>query len=78
VKYSVRDTGIGISPKDQNKLFKPFQQVDTRLTRKYKGTGLGLSLCKELVELHGGRIWVESEAGNGSNFTFVIPMHPGA
>jgi signal transduction histidine kinase len=78
VKYSVRDTGIGISAKDQNKLFKPFQQVDTRLTRKYKGTGLGLSLCKELVELHGGRIWVESEAGNGSNFTFVISMHPGA
>ena len=76
-KYSVSDTGIGISPEDHNKLFKPFQQVDTRLTRKYKGTGLGLSLCKQLVELHGGKIWVESETGKGSNFIFVIPSCPG-
>ncbi len=78
LKYSVSDNGMGISHEDQNKLFKPFQQVDTRLTRKYKGTGLGLSLCKRIVELHGGRIWVESEAGKGSNFIFVIPMRPGA
>ena len=78
LKYSVRDTGIGIATEDQNKLFKPFQQVDTTLTRKYKGTGLGLSLCKQLVELHGGRIWVESKEGKGSNFTFVIPIRPGA
>ena len=78
VKYSVSDTGIGISTEDQNKLFKPFEQIDSRLTRKYKGTGLGLSLCKQLVELHGGRIWVESEAGKGSNFIFVIPMRSGA
>ncbi len=78
LRYSVSDTGIGISTEDQNKLFKPFQQVDTRLTRKYKGTGLGLSLCKQLVELHRGRIWVESEAGKGSNFIFVIPIRPGA
>jgi len=78
LKYSVRDTGIGISTEDQNKLFKPFEQIDSRLTRKYKGTGLGLSLCKQLVELHGGRIWVESETGKGSNFIFVIPMRPGA
>jgi signal transduction histidine kinase/CheY-like chemotaxis protein len=78
LKYSVSDTGIGISSEDQNKLFKPFEQVDTRLTRKYKGTGLGLSLCKQLVELHGGRIWVESEAGKGSKFIFVIPVRPGA
>ena len=78
LKYSVSDTGIGISPEDQNKLFKPFEQVDTRLTRKYKGTGLGLSLCKQLVELHGGRIWVENEVGKGSKFIFVIPMRPRA
>jgi len=78
LKYSIHDTGIGISTEDQNKLFKPFEQIDSRLTRKYKGTGLGLSLCKQLVELHGGRIWVESEAGKGSNFIFVIPMRPGA
>ncbi len=77
-KYSVSDTGIGISPEDRNKLFKPFEQVDTRLTRKYKGTGLGLSLCKQLVELHGGRIWVESETGKGSKFMFTIPVRPGA
>jgi PAS domain S-box-containing protein len=78
LKCSVSDSGIGISREDQNKLFKPFEQVDTRLTRKYKGTGLGLSLCKKLVELHGGRIWVESESGKGSIFIFVIPMRPGA
>jgi PAS domain S-box-containing protein len=78
LQYSVSDTGIGIPPEDQNKLFKPFQQIDTRLTRKYKGTGLGLSLCKQLVELHGGRIWVESETAKGSNFVFVIPSCPGA
>jgi signal transduction histidine kinase len=78
LKYSVHDTGIGISTEDQNKLFKPFEQIDSRLTRKYKGTGLGLSLCKQLVELHGGRIWVESETGKGSNFIFVIPMRSGA
>jgi signal transduction histidine kinase len=77
LQYSVSDSGIGISSVDQSKLFKPFEQVDTRLTRKYKGTGLGLSLCKKLVELHGGRIWVESEAGKGSNFIFIIPMHLG-
>jgi signal transduction histidine kinase len=78
LKYSVSDSGIGISSEDQSKLFKPFQQVDTRLTRKYKGTGLGLSLCKQIVELHGGRIWVANEAGKGSNFIFVMPMRPGA
>jgi PAS domain S-box-containing protein len=78
LKYSVHDTGIGISTEDQNKLFKPFEQIDSRLTRKYKGTGLGLSLCRQLVELHGGRIWVESEAGKGSNFIFVIPVRPRA
>ena len=78
VNFSVSDTGIGISADDRKKLFTPFHQVDMRLTRQYKGTGLGLSLCKRLVELHGGSIWVESEAGKGSQFIFVIPMLPGA
>ena len=77
VTFSVSDTGIGISADDQNKLFAPFQQLDTTLTRKHKGTGLGLNLCKKFVELHGGKIWVESGAGKGSNFIFIIPVHHG-
>ena len=61
IEISVIDTGIGIAPEDQKKLFQPFQQIDSALSRKYSGTGLGLNLCKQIVELHGGRIWVESE-----------------
>ena len=74
IKFSVSDTGIGISPEDQEKLFEPFHQLDTALTKKYKGTGLGLSLCRRLVKLHGGTIWVESEFGKGSTFAFTIPI----
>lgn len=74
VEISVSDTGIGISPENQAKLFQPFQQVETSLTRNYPGTGLGLSLCRRFVELHGGRIWVESELGKGSTFTFAVPL----
>ena len=74
IEISVSDTGIGISKEHQQKLFQPFQQIETSLTRKYAGTGLGLSLCRRLIELHGGRIWVESEPGKGSKFVFVIPM----
>lgn len=73
LQISVTDTGIGISPEDQNKLFQPFQQIDSALSRKYAGTGLGLNLCKRFVELHEGRIWVESVEGKGSKFTFAIP-----
>ena len=76
IEISVADTGIGISKDNMLRLFQPFQQVETSLTRKYAGTGLGLSLCRRFVELHGGRIWVESEPGKGSVFTFVIPMRP--
>jgi len=75
VRFSVIDTGIGISSGDQKKLFKPFIQLDSTYSRKYPGTGLGLALVKELVELHGGRIWVESEPGKGSNFTFELPAN---
>ncbi len=71
---SVTDTGIGIKQKDIDKLFKPFQQIDNEYTRKYKGTGLGLVLTKKLVELHSGKILVESEFGKGSTFTFTIPL----
>ena len=73
VEITVEDTGIGILPGDREKLFQPFQQLDTVLTKKHKGTGLGLSISKRLVELHGGRIWAESEPGKGSKFKFVIP-----
>ncbi|MFN3740209.1 MAG: ATP-binding protein [Thermodesulfovibrionales bacterium] len=74
IMISVEDTGIGISKEDQAKLFQPFQQIEHPLTKKIKGTGLGLYLSKRLVELHGGRIWVESEPGKGSRFSFTIPL----
>jgi len=74
IEISVEDTGHGISEEDQKKLFQPFQQLSSSLTRAYSGTGLGLNLCKKFVELHGGRIWVESEVGKGSRFVFTIPV----
>ncbi len=73
VVIRVQDTGIGISPEKLDSLFIPFRQIDTGLTRKYEGTGLGLSICKRLVDLLGGTIWIESELGKGSAFSFTIP-----
>ncbi|MEH1962091.1 MAG: response regulator [Nostoc sp.] len=73
VCISVIDTGVGIAPEDQPKVFEKFRQVGDTLTDKPKGTGLGLPICKEIVDHHGGRIWVESEPGNGSTFSFIIP-----
>jgi len=70
----VSDTGIGIEPDQAERLFKPFYQIDTGLTRKYEGTGLGLSICKKLVELMGGSIWLESKPGRGSSFGFRLPV----
>jgi PAS domain S-box-containing protein len=72
LRFSVRDTGMGIPPDRMNRLFKPFSQVDTSSTRKFGGTGLGLAICARLVELMGGTIAVDSEVGRGSTFTFNI------
>lgn len=72
-KFSVVDSGIGIPNEKLNQIFEPFKQLDSGTSRKYSGTGLGLTLVKRLVELHGGNIWVESEIGTGSKFTFTIP-----
>jgi hypothetical protein len=74
VLVRVIDTGIGIKNEDMEKLFKPFRQIDAAITRKYEGTGLGLSICKKFVELLGGKIWVESEWGKGSTFSFTLPV----
>ena len=75
LKVTVTDNGIGIPAKDLPRVFERFFQVETHLTRKYGGMGLGLSVAKAMVELHGGRIWAESELGKGSTFTFLLPVH---
>ena len=74
VQISVRDTGIGIALADQPRVFEEFQQVGKADARSREGTGLGLTLAKRFVELHGGRIWVESEVGKGSTFTVALPI----
>jgi signal transduction histidine kinase len=74
VEISVTDTGIGIAEEDQPKVFEEFRQVGGDYARKSEGTGLGLTLAKKFVELHGGRIWVESEVGKGSTFIFTLPI----
>ena len=74
IVVSVVDTGMGIAPADQPKVFEKFKQVGDTLTDKPKGTGLGLPICREIVEHHGGRIWVESAIGQGSTFSFTLPV----
>jgi signal transduction histidine kinase len=73
VEVSVSDTGVGIAPEDQEAVFEEFRQVGTA-DKKVEGTGLGLTLCRKFVELHGGKIWVKSQLGLGSTFTFSLPL----
>ncbi|AKB40857.1 PAS domain-containing sensor histidine kinase [Methanosarcina mazei] len=77
VEITVEDTGIGIKTEDQNKLFKPFSQVNSFSSKKFQGTGLGLSLVKQIVNLHGGYVWFKCEQGKGSTFAFAIPITKG-
>jgi PAS domain S-box-containing protein len=76
LRISVADTGLGIKREDLDKLFQPFRQLDTGLTRQHEGTGLGLAICKRLVERLGGTITVESDWGKGSTFQCTLPIHP--
>jgi signal transduction histidine kinase len=74
VEVAVSDTGIGIAPEDRAAIFEEFRQVGSDEGRNQEGTGLGLTLAKKFIELHGGRIWVESQPGRGSTFTFTLPV----
>jgi len=70
-EISVADTGVGIAPEDQEAIFEEFRQVGTA-DKKVEGTGLGLALSRKFIELHGGRIWVQSQPGKGSTFSFTL------
>ncbi|MBI3748959.1 MAG: HAMP domain-containing histidine kinase [Chloroflexi bacterium] len=78
VVVRVADTGVGIAPEDQAKVFEQFGQAGDTLTDKPRGTGLGLPICREIVEHHGGRLWLESEVGRGSTFSFSLPLEGAA
>ena len=75
---SVTDTGPGIAPEDQERLFEPFQQLDSSIRRRHGGSGLGLSISKRFVEMHGGKMWLESEVGVGTTISFSLPLDDAA
>ena len=77
LQVSVSDQGIGIPAEELDKIFERFYQVDGSRTRHYGGMGLGLSISKRIIEAHGGRIWVESELGQGATFYFTLPVYTG-
>jgi signal transduction histidine kinase len=77
VCIGVADTGDGIAPDQFDRLFQRFQQAEDKVERRRVGTGLGLAISKQLVEMHGGRIWAESAPGQGSNFVFALPVAAG-
>jgi signal transduction histidine kinase len=72
---AVHDTGPGIAERDQGKIFEEFQQADSSITKQKGGTGLGLAIAKRIIEMHGGRLWVQSELGHGSTFAFTVPVN---
>lgn len=76
--FSVKDTGIGIAPEDMDKVFEAFRQIDSSVARRAEGTGLGMPISYRLISLHGGELWVESQVGRGSTFSFTIPLQPPA
>ena len=71
----MHDTGPGIAEQDQAKIFEEFQQADSSITKQKGGTGLGLAIAKRIIEMHGGRLWVESKVGQGSTFSFTVPVN---
>jgi signal transduction histidine kinase len=73
LEVSVVDTGVGIAPQDQERIFEPFEQLEASTSRQHLGTGLGLALARRLTQLQGGRLWVESAPGQGSRFAFTVP-----
>jgi signal transduction histidine kinase len=75
-EIAVTDTGVGIAPEDHEAVFEEFRQVGTDYAKKHEGTGLGLTLSRRFVELHGGKIWVKSQLGQGATFTFTLPVKP--
>ena len=75
-EIAVSDTGPGIAPEDQERIFEEFRQLESTDSAKHEGTGLGLALAKRMVELHGGKISIQSELGKGSVFTFTLPNQP--
>ena len=78
VCFSIKDTGIGIAADDMDKVFEAFRQIDSSVARRAEGTGLGMPISYRLVSLHGGELWVESQVGQGSAFSFTIPLKPPA